>query len=365
MGEISDALARAREREESAPAPAAPRRPPARAPTPAPPLRDAPPAADLDRERAPSQPERSPERLRERAPAAPPAEEFDRHSGPAAPPAPRSEEAAPAPRVERRLYMLPRARTGSWVGRLCVVDPDSPAAVRFRQLAVRLRALLDQRALKSVLVTSALAGEGKSTVSINLGLALASIAPDSRIALVDLDLRRSTFAEVLELSPRIGIERVLEDRATLGEAAIRTDLASLDVLPVANTTSDAQRLLGLGGERVFRQLHARYDYVVCDGPPVLPVPDVPQIAHLTGGCLLVAAAGRTRHARLRESLELLPRRAPLGVFLNENPAAQGGRHYEGYYEARIDEQLDDELDEETEPVVTPRRRATNRGEDGQ
>ncbi|MEZ4290359.1 MAG: hypothetical protein R3E53_07400 [Myxococcota bacterium] len=70
-----------------------------------------------------------------------------------------------------------------------------------------------------------------------------------------------------------------------------------------------------------------------DGPPVLPVPDVPLLAPLVGGALVVAASGRSRHRALAELLDLVPRQAILGVFLNEYAGAASKQRY-GYLQLR-------------------------------
>ncbi len=235
------------------------------------------------------------------------------------------------PRTRRRaVHRIPQLPDEGWLSRLCAVYPESPAAVRFRHLAVRVRAMLDEFPRKSVLVTSAVAGEGKTTVSVNLALALASIAPECRIALVDLDLRRGRIGIVFEHNTHVGIEHVLSGEVELEDACVETDIPGLDFYPIATTIPDAHRLLGGAAARVLRELQARYDYLICDGPPVLPVPDIPLLAPQLGGCLAVVASGRSKHAQFREMLELVPRKSMLGVFLNESPAAAGDGKYKYY-----------------------------------
>ncbi|MFK7897290.1 MAG: CpsD/CapB family tyrosine-protein kinase [Myxococcota bacterium] len=238
-----------------------------------------------------------------------------------------------APEAEKRrrnLHHVPRLQDEGWISRLCAVYPESPAAVRFRHLAVRVRAMLDDLPLRSLLITSAVAGEGKTTVSVNTALALASIAPESRIALVDLDLRRGRIGGVFDYQSDLGIEHVLSGEIDLEDACVETDIPALDFYPIGKTIPDAHRLLGASADRVLRELHARYDYVICDGPPVLPVPDIPLLAPQVGGCMAVVASGRSKHAQFKELLELVPKSAMLGVFLNESPGATGEGKYKYY-----------------------------------
>lgn len=238
----------------------------------------------------------------------------------------------PADASDVEHHEIPRERSADWVARLCAVDPQGPEAVRFRHLAVKLRSMLDQRNRRSILVTSALPGEGKTTVSVNLALALASIAPEYRIALVDMDLRRGRVAHALGYASPVGLEKVLSGTVPLDAARVATDLPSLDFYPISRSMPDAHRLLGDSARKFLDDLNRKYDYVVIDAPPVLPVPEIPLLAPHVGGCLVVVASGRTRQAAFADLLEHLPRHSILGVFLNRSRSAISNKRY-AYYEA--------------------------------
>lgn len=322
MGEISDALARARESDESQGPGVSRERPPGR-PTPSPEV------SERRRERIPSG--SSLARYAETLPVEPESardpEEADLDFELPSPLLPEAEPPQPESVVR---HAIPRDQEAGWASRVCAVNPGCATAVRFRHLAVKLRGMLDAAAQPSLLVTSALPGEGKTTVSVNIAIALASVAPDYRIALVDMDLRRGRVANVLGFKGDQGIERVLGGEIPLEAARVRTDMPALDFFPLGRSVSDAHRLLGGGAGRLFDELHRQYDYVVCDGPPVLPVPDIPLISPHVGGCLAVAASGKTRHAAFREMMGHLPRGSVFGVFLNDNPSADLGRDYSYY-----------------------------------
>ncbi|MEE9607884.1 MAG: CpsD/CapB family tyrosine-protein kinase [Myxococcota bacterium] len=220
-------------------------------------------------------------------------------------------------REEGTRIEIPRSKDGFWKARAVLMD-HSPEAERFRHFAVRVQREMDSRGAGSVLVTSALRGDGKTTTACNLALALASMAAGRRIALLDLDLRSPSVFSAMEIIPRVGIEHALSRRAPLRAACVRTDVPSLDFFPAADPVPNAHELLAspvLGS--LLCELESRYDLVVCDTPPVLPVPDVPLILPHVGACVLVARAGKTHQSEFREMLDLLPRRKLIGAFLNE------------------------------------------------
>jgi len=227
---------------------------------------------------------------------------------------------------------ISREQRDHWVPRAVLVEAQQPVAERFRHLAIRIRADLERREPPVLVVTSATPGEGKTTTACNLALALASIASGRRIALVELDLRRPVLGRVLDLPPRDGIESVLAGQTSLSAACVPTDLSGLDVYPAGRPVLRAHELLsGPGLVTVLRDLTRRYAMVVCDSPPVVPVPDVPLLSEHAGACLAVARAGVTRRAAFRHMLELVPRSKFLGVFLNDAQARSGGYDYAYYY----------------------------------
>lgn len=155
-----------------------------------------------------------------------------------------------------------------------------------------------------LLVTSAAQGEGKSTTSCHLALAMA--AAGSRVLLVDADLRRPVVASRLGLEASVGLVDVLAGRLELQDAVQPSLHPGLSVLAAGRTPPDPGALLGSRQMRVLldaaRQQH---DVVVVDAPPVLPVTDAGVLVGATDGALLVVRAGRTARAEVLEAQERL------------------------------------------------------------
>ena len=256
---------------------------------------------------------------------------------------PRKPAGPPGPRAR-----IDRSRSGSWPARAVLVEGQRVVAERFRQLAVRVEQELAARGRKTLLVSSAHREEGKTLTSCNLALALASLEADRRVALVDLDLRKPSVARVLGIDARLGLEDVLRGGLPTAEVRVETDIASLDVYPARRPDRDAHALLSTPAfERMLRELEGRYSTVIFDMPPILVVPDVALIASRIGACLIVARAGSTRRTALQDALRPLPEDAVIGVFLNEAHPRRGERRYvEDYYGAEGEAEPQDDRPEE-------------------
>jgi Mrp family chromosome partitioning ATPase len=231
-------------------------------------------------------------------------------------------EGAPAPSP------ISRSREGPWKARAVLVDSPGARVDQFRHFALRVRRSLDERGARSVLITSPLQGEGKTLVSCNLALALASMAGESRIALLDLDLHHPSVATALGVAPGSGVETVLLGEKNLRAARVRTDVPALDLFPIARPVSHPHEVLARSALRsLITELSEQYTTLVCDGPPGLLVPDVELIAPHLGACVLVVKAGVTRVLAVRELIAMLPRENIIGTFLNFSSLP---RHAEGY-----------------------------------
>src|SRR5512138_3341890 len=128
---------------------------------------------------------------------------------PPPPPIAQSAPAAAQPAAADRIDSPPRTREGLWSPRALFVEDHGAAAECARHLALRVRAELERRKVRTVAVVSALHDEGKTTVAGNLAMALCSLSPTRSIALVDLDLRRPSLAKTLGVAPKAGIDDVI------------------------------------------------------------------------------------------------------------------------------------------------------------
>jgi len=218
-----------------------------------------------------------------------------------------------------------------WVARAVVSAPASDAASRFRHMAIRMRHVLKEAPGPMLAVSSANAGEGKTTTSCNLALALASMTSRGAVALVDCDLRSPRVADALGIEFEVGFDRVLSGEASLAEARIKTQFPSLDIYPSRCYGRDSHELLSdawVG--KVMGDLGAHYDAVILDCPPVLPVPDARLLAEYANACVLVVRAGTTRTRALKEALRYLEHAPVAGIFVNCLDRRGSGSYYYAY-----------------------------------
>lgn len=211
--------------------------------------------------------------------------------------------------------------------RIALLQPESFVAEQFRTLRARIDALSVQRPLRTIGVTSALTGDGKSISAIGLAV-VSAMNVGRKVLLVDCDMRQPAIHRSLGLRPDAGLAEVLGQDAKLEEAVVRVDGTQLDVLPVRGVPSNPSELLGSPRMReLLEEAAARYDRVVLDLPPALGLPDAKQVSELCDGVVLVVRAGVTPQEDVEGALEVLDRGRMLGVVLNDAEIESGRYGY--------------------------------------
>lgn len=172
------------------------------------------------------------------------------------------------------------------------LSPHAPRVESFRVLRTNLQFLDVDGESKTYAITSPLPGDGKSTTSINIAIALAEAG--RRTLLIEGDLRRPKFGEYLDLAGEVGLTTVLIGEAELADAIQPWGRSGLDVITSgALPPNPAELLQSKAMAAVMSELRKRYDVVIVDAPPILPVTDAALIAAQTSGAILVLRHGRT------------------------------------------------------------------------
>lgn len=198
---------------------------------------------------------------------------------------------------------------------------------------------------RSLLVTSAVAGEGKSALAAHLALATAETG--ARVCLVETDLRHPELLGMFGLDEGAGLTDVLNGHAELDDTLAEHDGVTL--LGAGTLQLNPTELLG--GPRMaglLRDLEGRYDLVVLDSPPMLAVADAPVLSRLVDEVVLVVGVGRTRMDQLAETLGSLDRVGATvrGIVLDEGAPGSQGKARRSAARPRTSEPVPDELREE-------------------
>ncbi|GIJ66550.1 polysaccharide biosynthesis tyrosine autokinase [Virgisporangium ochraceum] len=208
----------------------------------------------------------------------------------------------------------------------------SVRAEALRQLRTNLQFVNVDEPARTLVVTSAVPGEGKSTTACNLAIVFAEAG--RKVVLVDADLRRPRLAEYLGVDGTIGVTNVLAGQATVDDALQEWGTSGVFVLPSGSVPPNPSELLGSRNmAALLEALRGGFDMVIVDTPPLLPVTDGALAAALVDGTVLVFRCGKTSAAQVRSATEAL--RAVdakvLGCVLNMTPRkGQPGYAYYGY-----------------------------------
>ncbi len=216
--------------------------------------------------------------------------------------------------------------------------PQSPRAESFRQLRTNLQFANVSGHAKSVLVTSSVPGEGKSTTATNLAIALAQAG--QTVCLIDADLRRPMVNEYLGLERNAGLTTALVGAGDLNELLQPWGDENLFVLASGQIPPNPSELLGSTEmKQLLERLEQAFDTVVIDAPPLLPVTDAAVLSQHVGGVLLVVGAQKLRHHDLEKSLNALDMVGSniLGVVLNRLPAKGPDAYAYDYYGSNSNE----------------------------
>jgi polysaccharide biosynthesis transport protein len=214
-------------------------------------------------------------------------------------------------------------------------DPSSPAAESYRTLRTSISFLNLDRPLRLIQVTSPTSGDGKTTTSSNLAVALTRAG--QRVIMVDCDLRRPRLHDFFGADNAVGFTSVLLGDAPLTNALqAANDNERLWVLPSGPVPPNPSELLASARAReVFEALRAQADVVIVDTPPVLPVTDPAVLSAMVDGVLIVSTAGQTTRHEVSRAVEILRQvDAPLiGAVLNNvgTDGEYGGYGYRSQY----------------------------------
>jgi succinoglycan biosynthesis transport protein ExoP len=225
-------------------------------------------------------------------------------------------------------------RVSGIVSHLVTEQPTRSAlAEAFRAIRTNLQFASPDKPIHTLLVTSAIPGEGKSTVSANLGIAMAQMG--IKTLLVDTDLRKPVLRKVFGLKQEKGFTDFMAGHISLEEALCQTEVENLTLLPAGSLPPNPSELLGSKKmESVIDRLKQEYQLVIFDSPPAIGVTDAAILGSKLDGAVLIVRTGKTDRAALIRAKEILDRVRTnvLGVVLHMVSPVHGRYgYYYGYY----------------------------------
>lgn len=206
-------------------------------------------------------------------------------------------------------------------------DSLEPVQEAYRALRTRMLRLRSVQELRSIVITSAVQGEGKTLTSLNLAMCCAQLH-DMRVLLVDTDIRSHGLTRLIGSPAGPGLSEVLAGTCAPEKAILSTDLPNLHIMPRGTPTMPPAELLA---SRSFQEFVGwsteNFKLVLFDAPPVLNLADVEIITAGCDGVLMVVRAQKTRRDVLQKSAGQIDQKKLLGVVYN---AVAGAHHRYNY-----------------------------------
>lgn len=216
-------------------------------------------------------------------------------------------------------------------GLIVANNPKSVISEQFRTIRTNVQFSMVDEDLRTLVVTSAAPGAGKSTVAANLASTFAS--KEKRVLLVDTDLRKPTVHKLFKLRNTVGVTSLLANPdVALQEAVVPTAVDGLFVLPSGPVPPNPSELLGSKRmDALLEEMKKHFDLIIFDTPPLIAVTDAQVMASKVDGALFVIHTGvakKEEALKAKELLELVGANV-LGAVLNHVPQTEDNYYY--YY----------------------------------
>ena len=195
------------------------------------------------------------------------------------------------------------------------------ASEQFRLLAARLQVMQQKRTLKSILLTSSAAQEGKSLLTVNLAMALAQDGRQ-KILVVDADLRTSGIGRTLQMEERSGIREWYRSNGRITDFICRLAGHNVWVLPTGREAVDPLELLKSPRmSTVLSHLSGTFDWLLIDSAPLLPIADSEVISWIADGTIVVVRRETSSKEELKQALARVAPSKIICLLLNDFPSA--------------------------------------------
>ena len=216
--------------------------------------------------------------------------------------------------------------------RFVCIDQEAPELDFYKVLRTKIQLATRSKGWNTIMITSPLAGEGKTTTSVNLAFTFAK-AFNQTLLLVDCDLRRQNIHNVLGIKSTAGLVDYLVNQKPLSDFIIWPGIKKMTLISGGRTIQNSAELLG--SERMkalVKEMKTRYPdrYILFDAPPVLLGADTLALASFVDCIVMVVFEGKTSMREVKKAVDMLPKDKIIGFVVNRQRKGIGSKY--GYYQ---------------------------------
>jgi capsular exopolysaccharide synthesis family protein len=185
-------------------------------------------------------------------------------------------------------------------------EPKSTVSEQYRTLRTNLQSQNPKNPVRAITITSSTHSEGKTITAINLAISMAKDLNKKQILLVDADLRRASMSKYLGVKTELGLADLISNGTNMDDALLNLGIDNLTFLPAGKSSHNPAELLASDKlQKLISQLKSKYDYLIFDTPPIIPVTDAGLLGAQTDGVIIVIQAERTQKGVVKHSEGLL------------------------------------------------------------
>lgn len=200
--------------------------------------------------------------------------------------------------------------------------PQSAISSQYRAIRNNLRSEFNGKKLKTFVMTSSFANEGKTTTAVNLAISIAQRG--EKVLIIDANHKSPAIHDVFNINSTPGLTNVLARQSTLKESIVSAKISKLDILPLGTLLYNATELLDSSVmDDVLHIVSQQYDVIIVDSAPVLEAMDTNTLANKCDGVVLVVEARKTKSEAVQKAkrqLEFFAKATIVGVILNKKEA---------------------------------------------
>ena len=207
--------------------------------------------------------------------------------------------------------------------------PNSLSAEAYKTLRTNIEQITSIDNIKTILITSSISGEGKSTVAGNLAISLSK--NNHKVLAIDCDLRRPSLHDKFNIENEYGVGEIL-----LGENELKSSIKKIDsrlsVLTAGKIKNDTAELFATENmKQLLDEVRITYDYIIIDSAPIIPVADTCVLASGIDAAILVVRANKSKEKLVIHSYEKLKTKTKiLGMILNDSERKSKNKYYKSY-----------------------------------